>query len=144
MAKETRSVKQYKVWYLIVKHKDEHGTEHQTPVAVFDEADMLDAYSKASKGLISPKNARVSEEWTELKPVPDNFSQPLNPDFDAAEFKARFIPRKERSKSEQRRIEAMQDSAQASKKAPASDSKPEDVSSLIGLKIGRKGGAQSE
>lgn len=104
MAKETRCMKQYKVFTLVAleleERKDMSPIEHHTEVAVFDDRDIAVAYAEASGTL----EYELREEWREQEPNQSQFSLPFNPVFEGIEAQLSeveaMLPKEEEPKAE--------------------------------------------
>ena len=92
MAKETRDIKQYKVFTLyelvevvIAKNAKtgEKTQDKRLAVAMFDDAELLGVYQHEQKKSEGHKAYEVVEDWVEYQPEQSRFSLPLNPEPNA-------------------------------------------------------------
>lgn len=92
MAKETRDIKQYKVFTLyenvevVIGKNAKTGDKTQDKrlaVAMFDDVKLLEAYQKEQKASEGHKSYEVVEDWVEYLPEQSRFSLPLNPEPNA-------------------------------------------------------------
>lgn len=89
MAKETRNVKQYKIFELtqvVIGEKrgnEQPPLESYVPIAIFDDQELLNAYLTARYEHEPAFKSSIREEWREIEPTANGFSLPFNPTFEA-------------------------------------------------------------
>lgn len=93
MAKETRDIKQYKLYTLyalvtVVIGKDDAKEDvtrgDREAFALFDDRALLDAFTKNSPYKLKGQTSwEIGEEWVEYEPTADRFGLPLNPSAEA-------------------------------------------------------------
>lgn len=88
MAKETKDIKHYRLYTLyanvvvVVGKKDgkEVTRTDREPFALFDDKDLLDAYTKNSEYKLKGQTSwEVGADWIDYEPTADRFGLPLNP-----------------------------------------------------------------
>ena len=125
--------REYQIFHLTKRHI---LTDIETPIAVFTDQDLMNDYVKKLRE--QDKEAIFSyipvAYFTELKPVASNFNVPLNP--------AKFVPiMRAGNKSDVAIVEKPKNKVLDNPVDPKPVGKDEPVSALLGITIGRKGGA---
>lgn len=131
MAKEIKLVKHYKVFIMFVLLDNNKST---VPIAVFDDIVLFNKYVASSKGLLNDKTVLAETQWTENEPKEENFNLPLNPKFEAEYVKSFDFEKLNQV------LAPAQIHLTKAKKVITQD----EDNSLVGIKIGRKGGASKE
>lgn len=137
MAKETRTVKHYKIFKLNVSVLNKNKSWDIIPVAIFDDIVLGNRFVEAAQEVTPKENATLIPSWVEIAPAKENYNLPFNPVFDLEVYKSAIMLEKPAKRLKHTpKVVGKQPTKPVSK-----GNVPKAVKDMVGIKIGRKGGA---